>query len=201
MSTFGVADKETLQRLLVSKGTDKPTLIAAQKKGTVKALTELLVPHTVDGFVDMECKPPKKVVKLQGPVFAHVGATKLSFDASTPVSAMVKGLSSAAGMPEERIMITGPIRIGKQLAYELAPEPAPAEESAPPPAAGRKTGRKRGRGEEEGEEEWSELDVSDVARMTLADCRKALEERGVDASEWRGQGVTARSRQALASML
>lgn len=132
LSTFGVADKGTLQRLLESKGTDQSALAVAQKRGTVKALTELLAPHTEDGFVDMECEPPKTVVKLQGPVFAHFGATKLAFDVSAPVSSMVEGLSSAAGVPKERIKITSPIRIGKQLVYELAPEPAPAAQSALP---------------------------------------------------------------------
>ena len=138
---------------------------------------------------------------MQGPVFAHVGATKLAFDVSAPVSSMVEGLSSAAGVPKERIMITSPIRIGKQLVYELAPEPAPAAQSALPAAAGGKARRKRGRGQGGGEEWSGGLDVSDVASMTLANCRAELRKRGADMSSLTGTGATARARQALVDML
>lgn len=49
----------------------------------------------------------------------------------------------------------------------------------------------------EAEEEEGEVAVEDVAQMGLGACRRELKKRGIDASKWRGAGVTRRAREAL----
>jgi len=184
ITTFGAADKEMLVKLLESKGASASAIAAAQSKGTVKALTQLLAPHVSGGFIDLECAPPKTVKKLLGPVFIGSGVRTVSIDASATEDEVLGVLAEFEGVSKTRISISSPIRAKQKLQYEVAPGEA-MDETGGVPAA-----------EEEGGE-VGEVGVEDVAQMGLGVCRRELQKRGIDASKWRGVGVTRRAREAL----
>ena len=182
ITTFGAADKEVLVKLLKSKGADASAIAVAQGKGTVRALTQLLTPHASGGFIDLECAPPKTVKKLLGPVFIGSGAQTVSIDASATEDEVLGVLAEFEGVSKRRISISSPIRARQKLLYEVAPGEAMDETGGVAAAE---------------EEEAGEVGVEDVAQMGLGACRRELKKRGIDASKWRGAGVTRRAREAL----
>ena len=110
ISTFGAADKEVLAKLLKSKGADASAIAAAQGKGTVRALTQLLTPHASGGFIDLECVPQKTVKKLLGPVFIGSGAQTVSIDASATEDEVLGVLAEFEVVSKRRMSIGSSIR-------------------------------------------------------------------------------------------
>ena len=143
----------------------------------------MLTPHASGGFIDLECVPQKTVKKLLGPVFIGSGAQTVSIDASATEDEVLGVLAEFEGVSKSRISISSPIRARQKLLYEVAPVEAMDE-----------TG---GEAAAEAEEEEGEVAVEDVAQMGLGACRRELKKRGIDASKWRGAGVTRRAREAL----